>query len=64
MSWHMSKQDDENSRITTPLLTTADVLESTEELQSRLRMGDVCFMLDQLESVVQLLKRRKKLRPS
>ena len=60
----MSKQDDENSRITKLLLTTADVLESTEELQSKLRMEDVCFMLDQLESVVQLLKRRKKLRPS
>ena len=38
--------------------------EKKEELQSKLRMEDVCFMLDELESVVQLLKRRKKLRPS
>ena len=51
-------EKDENSSITKLLLMTAEVLEITEELRSKLRIADVMFMLDMLESTVRLLKQR------
>lgn len=48
--------DNENSRIVKLLFSTDNVLQSTKEMQSKLQMADVVYMLDRLEEVVQILK--------